>query len=169
MIAAVQAALEHQGIDDTIADVGQFEPRGTTGALFAGGMIGDTVGGVFGGAGDLIGGAAGAIGGIHAASSASGLPTHMMVGASATAVYGFKMASGGRRAEPRDLLFAVPLADLEIKVHGRVNVRILELINEQTGSKIELEGNRLPLTHSHDLIRYLAGDDAIAAADKATK
>ncbi len=89
----------------------------------------------------------------------------MMVGASEKAVYGFAMAAGGRRHEPHDLLFAVPRSALEIKVHGRVNVRTLELINDETGSKIELEGSRLPLTHSHDLIRYLAGDEAAEQAD----
>src|SRR4051812_25036481 len=89
MIAAVQAALDHHGIEDTIEDVGQFEPRGTTGALFAGGMIGDSVGEVIGGGADAIGGAVGALAGIHSASDASGLPTHMLVGASPKAVYGF--------------------------------------------------------------------------------
>jgi hypothetical protein len=165
MIAAVQAALDHHGIDDTVVDVGQFEPRGTTGALFAGGFAGDAVGDALGGGAEILGGAVGSLAGIHAAGAAQGLPLHVMVGASAKAVYGFAMAAGGRRHEPHDLLFAVPRSALEIKVHGRVNVRTLELINEETGSKIELEGNRLPITHSHDLIRYLAGDDAAQQAD----
>ena len=52
-----------------------------------------------------------------------------------------------------------------MKVHGRVNVRILELVQAETGAKIELEGNRLPITHSHDLIKYLAGHEAAVAAD----
>jgi hypothetical protein len=38
-----------------------------------------------------------------------------------------------------------------------VNVRVLELIDEASGSKIELEGNRLPITHSKDVIDELKG------------
>jgi hypothetical protein len=38
-----------------------------------------------------------------------------------------------------------------------VNVRILELIDNASGSRIELEGNRLPVTHSKDVIDALGG------------
>jgi hypothetical protein len=66
------------------------------------------------------------------------------------------MASGGRTKEPHQLLFQVPRAGLEVKVHKRVNVRVLELIHPDSGSKIELEGNRLPITHSKDVIEFLS-------------
>jgi hypothetical protein len=36
-----------------------------------------------------------------------------------------------------------------------VNVRVLELIDNSSDSRIELEGNRLPLTHSKDVIHIL--------------
>jgi hypothetical protein len=98
----------------------------------------------------------GSIAGMHASAEARGLPLHMLVGASTSTVYGFKMAAGGRRGEPHELAFRVPREGLEVKVHSRVNVRVLELIDNETGSKIELEGSRLPITHSHDLITYLA-------------
>jgi hypothetical protein len=149
MINAVQAALDDAGIDDTIRAVGQLEPRGTVGGLFAGGFIGDELGG-------SVGGAVGAIAGMHAGAAASGMPREMLVGASDSTIYGFKM-HGGRRGEPELLLFRVPRAGLEVKVHSRVNVRVLELIEPQSGSKIELEGNRLPITHSKDLIEFVAG------------
>ena len=42
-------------------------------------------------------------------------------------------------------------------MHARVNVRVLELIDAATGSRIELEGNRIPLTHSKDVIHNLIG------------
>jgi hypothetical protein len=132
-----------------------------TGSLFAGGFIGDEIGG-------SIGGAAGAIAGIHANSASRGMPLHMMVGASDTTIYGFKMGKHGRRDEPHELLFRMPRTETVVKVHGRVNVRILELIDEATGSKIELEGNRIPITHSHDLIKFVAGPQAISAADSAS-
>ena len=50
-----------------------------------------------------------------------------------------------------------------------MNVRILELIDPETGSTVELEGNRLPITHSHDFIKYLAGDAAVDDADAQAK
>ena len=163
MIKAVQAALDHRDIADTIVEVGQFEPRGMMGAIFAGGFIGSEVGGMFGEAGDAIGTATGYIAGREANADSHGMPKEMFVAASETTVYAFKMHS--RRKEPDDLVFQVPRADLDVKVHARVNVRVLELTDTKTGSKIELEGNRLPITHAHDLIKYLAGADAIAAAD----
>jgi hypothetical protein len=166
MIKAVQAALDDHGISDTIVEVGQFEPRGTIGSVFAGGLVGGELGGAFGEAGDAIGTAGGFIAGREANAESRGLPKEMFVAASETTVYGFKMRT--RRKEPEDLVFQVPRAGLDVKVHGRVNVRVLELVDEKTGSKIELEGNRLPITHSHDLIKYLAGGDAIAAADAAS-
>jgi hypothetical protein len=52
-------------------------------------------------------------------------------------------------------VFQLPRADLTVKVHQRVNVRVLELIEEASGSRIELEGNRLPVTHSKDVIQEL--------------
>jgi hypothetical protein len=39
----------------------------------------------------------------------------------------------------------------------RVNVRVLELIHDESGSRIELEGNRLPVTQSKDVIEGLRG------------
>jgi hypothetical protein len=36
-----------------------------------------------------------------------------------------------------------------------VNVRVLELIDEASGGRVELEGNRVPMTHSKDVIAAL--------------
>jgi hypothetical protein len=33
---------------------------------------------------------------------------------------------------------------------------VLELVNERTGQSIHLEGNRLPITHSKDVMELLA-------------
>jgi hypothetical protein len=158
MVKAVQAALDHRGIDDTVRRVGQFEPRGTVGSMFAGGLVGGEVGGALGGVGDAVGTAAGALGGIAATSGARGMPSQILVGASDSTIYGFAMAKGGRRGVPHDLVFQVPRQGLDVKVHKRVNVRVLELIDRTTGSKIELEGNRLPVTHSHDLISFVTAE-----------
>ena len=77
----------------------------------------------------------------------------MLIGVSDSVVYGFAGAS--RRKEPTQLAFQTPREGLTIKVHQRVNVRVLELIHEDSDSRIELEGNRMPVTHSKDVIQAL--------------
>jgi hypothetical protein len=154
MVDAIQQALTDRGIEDEVIAAGQFNPRGHSGGLFAGGMAGDEVGGAVGGVADAVGTAAGSLAGMKAVDAASGLPEWMLVGVTATTVYGF--AGRSRRKEPTDLVFQAPRSSLTAKVHQRVNVRVLELIDEASGSKIELEGNRVPLTHSKDVIETLA-------------
>ena len=156
MIELVQGALAARGIEDELEAVGQFNPRGHTGGLFVGGLVGSDAGGAIGGAvGDAIGLGAGSIAGMHAHDAASGLPATMLVAVSATTVYGF--AAKTRHSEPTEIAFQLPRGQLEVKVHQRVNVRVLELIDEGSGSRIELEGNRLPLTHTKDVIDHLTG------------
>jgi hypothetical protein len=155
MVEAVQQALAARGIDDEVVAVGQFNPRGHTGGLFVGGLAGGAAGGRFGGVADAVGTAAGSMAGTRAADAASGLPETMLVGVTATTVYGF--AGRSRRAVPTELAFEVPRAGLTAKVHQRVNVRVLELIHDDSGSRIELEGNRIPVTHSKDVIEELTG------------
>jgi hypothetical protein len=149
-----QAALEHMGIDDEIIVAGQFSPRGRTGAGFVGGMLGSELGGTMGSIGDAAGLVAGYTAGTHMAEAESGLPLDMIVGVSATHVYGFAAAT--RHSEPHAIVFQVPRENLTVHVHKRVNVRILELVDESSGSRIELEGNRIPLTHSKDVISELS-------------
>ncbi len=153
MVELVQHALRDRGVDDEVLAVGQFNPRGHTGGLFAGGLLGSEVGGSVGELGDAVGLAAGSIAGQHAADRASGLPEKMLVGVSATTVYG--LAASTRHSEPTEIVFQVPREGLSVKVHQRVNVRVLELIDDATGSRIELEGNRLPVTHTKDVIELL--------------
>jgi len=153
MIELAQDALRERGIDDELVAVGQFNPRGHSGGSFAGGMIGSDIGDAFGGIGDAVGLVGGFAAGSRAADAGSGLPSWMMVGVSASTVYG--LAGRDRRKEPTALVFQLARADLTVKVHQRVNVRVLELIEEASGSRIELEGNRLPVTHSKDVIQEL--------------
>ena len=154
MVEKVQYALAGLGIDDELLAAGIFFPRGHTGAGFAGGMLGadagDKLGGLAGGAGL----AAGLLAGQHAADARSGLPERMLVGVSARAVYGFDTHREGGR-EPTDLVFRVPRSQLEVKVHQRVNVRVLELIDSESGAKVELEGSRVPTVHAGEVIDAL--------------
>ena len=153
MLELVQDALAARGIDDRVVAVGQFEPRGHTGGLFVGGLLGGDAGGLLGSVGEAVGTGAGALAGMRAADAGSGLPDQMLIGVSETTVYGF--AAPTRHSEPTALAFQVPRAGVTAKVHQRVNVRVLELIDDASGSRIELEGNRLPLTHSKDVIDHL--------------
>jgi hypothetical protein len=146
MVDLVQGALAGHGITDEVLAAGQFNPRGHSGGMFAGGLAGSE-------AGEAVGLGAGSVAGRRAADARSGLPASMLLGVSGTMVYGFAAAT--RRSEPTSLVVQVPRANLTVKVHQRVNVRVLELIDNSSNSRIELEGNRLPLTHSKDVIHIL--------------
>ena len=153
IVEVVNGALASAGIQDTVIAAGEFNPRGHSGAGFAGGWIGGDIGGSMGSLGDSIATVGGYVAGTRAHDAATGLPERMVVGVSETMVYGF----AGNRAHPKALAFRVPREGLEAKVHQRVNVRVLELIDTDSGSRIELEGNRIPLTHSKDVIHALTG------------
>jgi len=155
MVGLIEGVLRAHGVEDELIAAGQFNPRGHTGGLFVGGLAGGDIGGMLGGAGEAVGVGAGSLAGMRAADAASGLPSKMLVGVSANTVYGFAAAT--RHSEPTALAFQVPRAGLTVKVHQRVNLRILELIDDASGSRIELEGNRLPATHSKDVIEALTG------------
>jgi hypothetical protein len=154
MLDAVQEALARTGIEDELVAVGLFFPRGHTGGAFAGGLLGGGVGDALGGVAGDVGVVAGAIGGQHAADAAASLPERMLVGVSATAVYGFD-THRERQREPTELIFQLPRSRLDVRVHPRVNVRVVELIDETTGSKVELEGQRLPGFHVSEVIDAL--------------
>jgi hypothetical protein len=151
IVEVVNEALASAGIADTVIAAGEFNPRGHLGAGFAGGWIGGDIGGAMGSLGDSIATVGGYEAGTRAHDAATGLPSRMVVGVSQTMVYGF----AGNRIHPKALAFQVPREGLEAKVHQRVNVRVLELIETESGSRIELEGMRLPITHSKDVIQEL--------------
>jgi hypothetical protein len=153
IVEVVNEALAAAAIDDTAITAGEFNPRGHSGAGFAGGLIGGDVGDVIGSPAGGIGAAGGYLAGTRAHDAATGLPERMVVAVSETTVYGF----AGNRAHPQALVFRVPREGLEAKVHQRVNVRVLELIDTEGGWRIELEGMRLPITHSEDVIQELTG------------
>lgn len=155
MVQAMNQALATLGIGDTVEVAGQFRPRGTSGAFVAGGLIGSVAGDAFGGVGDAVGGVAGAWSGAAAAAHSRDLPEYMLVGVSSSMVYG--MPGRSRHQAPDRLVFAVARAGLRAVEHPRGAVRVLELIHDDSGSAIELEGSRVPVTHSKDVIAVLTG------------
>ncbi|HEY6637581.1 MAG TPA: hypothetical protein VIZ61_07855 [Solirubrobacterales bacterium] len=150
---AVQQALAREGLADEVLAAGQFNPRGHTGSMFGGGLAGSSVGEVAGSVGEAVGDIAGAAAGMRANEEATGMPQWMLIGVTADAVYGFEGRS--RSKEPGALVFKANRAGLEVKVHQRVNVRVLELIHPESGSRIELEGSRVPVAHAKDVIEAL--------------
>jgi hypothetical protein len=151
IVEVVNQALASAGIEDTVVAAGEFYPRGHTGAGFAGGLLGGGVGDAIGSPAGGIGTAGGYLAGTHAHDASTGLPERMVVGVSQTEVYGF----AGNRSRPQQLVFRVRREGLEVAVHQRVNVRVLELVDRRSGSRVELEGMRLPITHSKDVIEEL--------------
>ena len=114
-------------------------PRGRTGKAFLGGFIGSEVGGDLGGnLGSAVGLAAGFMAGERVRQRVR-LPPFMLLGVSATQVYGFEGRSGARN-RPSSSSRSSRGADGQGA--RPVNVRVLELIDEATDSRIELEGNR---------------------------
>jgi hypothetical protein len=107
MVDKVQEALSRVRIEDEVVAAGMFFPRGHSGAMFAGGMVGGDVGGELGRLAGDVGLVAGAIGAGTAADAASGLPERMMVAVSASTVYGFDTHREHGR-EPTDLVFRLP-------------------------------------------------------------
>jgi hypothetical protein len=154
MVDKLQAALARLGIEDDVIAGAMFFPRGHFGGAFAGGLVGGELGDQVGGLAGGIGMAGGVIAGQRAADAASGLPERMLVGVSATSVYGFDTQREHER-EPTDLIFQLPRTQLDVRVHQRVNVRVVELIDTATGSKLELEGARLPGFHVGDVLDAL--------------
>jgi hypothetical protein len=154
MIEVVQEAMDDQGIEDKVTAVGEFLPRGTIGAGEIGGLVGSSAGDLAGNMVGSIAGAAGFIAGMHRQQDASGLPRRMLVGVSPQAVYGF--VERNRHTEPGGLIFRAPRDKLTVKVHERVSVRVLELIEDDTGAKIELEGSRIPTgPHATEVFKAL--------------
>jgi hypothetical protein len=151
IVDVVNQTLTSAGIEDSVIAAGEFNPRGHSGAGFAGGWIGGDIGDALPSPVGGIATVGGYLAGTKGHDAATGLPEWMVVGVSETTVYGF----AGRRSHPKALAFRVPREGLEAKVHQRVNVRVLELIDTESGSRIELEGNRLPISHSKDVIEEL--------------
>ena len=121
MVEAVATALQELGVPAEVEAAGEFQPRGHSGAMFAGGFVGDELGGSLPGPGDAVATVGGAIAGARLHDAASGLPGWMIVGVTPGHVCGF--AAAARRREAGALVFRVPRASLDVKVHGRVNVR----------------------------------------------
>jgi hypothetical protein len=156
MVQRVGETLAEHGLQEEVLAAGMFFPRGHTGSMFVGGFAGDTVGGAGGDLASSVGTVGGAIGAAKAHDAASGLPERVIVAVTPSAVLGFdSVRDHGRR--PTEVVFNVARAGLTTKVHQRVNVRILELVDDATGASVQLEGSRVPTLHTGDVFKALRG------------
>src|SRR4051794_41433648 len=106
MVQAVETALREQGSAEDVVAAGQFMPRGHTGSMFAGGLVGDSLGGPDGDLVDSVATVGGSMAGAHLHDQASGLPGHLLVGVTSTHVYGFDAAHRHSPAGP--MVFRIP-------------------------------------------------------------
>ena len=155
LIERTTEVLAESGAPENVEAAGIFNPRGHTGSMFAGGIVGDGIAGAGPDLVNAIGTVGGAVAGAKVHDATTGLPEWLVVAVTPTSVVGFD--TDGRRRPTRPI-FRLERARLETKVHQRVNVRILELIHKDTGSSVQLEGNRIPLLHTKDVIKALHGD-----------
>jgi hypothetical protein len=93
MVSLVQGAVAARGITDEVLAAGQFNPRGHSGGMFAGGLAGSEAGGLLGEGAEAVSLGVGSVAGMRAADARSGLPASMLIGVSNTMVYGFAAAT----------------------------------------------------------------------------
>ena len=63
MVGIVETALREVGVPEEVTAAGQFMPRGHTGSMFAGGLVGDSLAGSAGGLADSVGTVGGSLAG----------------------------------------------------------------------------------------------------------
>jgi hypothetical protein len=156
MVDKVTDALARRGIQDEIVAAALFFPRGHFGGAFGDGLIGGDLGDRMSGLAGGLDAVGGALAGQRANNGVSALPERMLVGVSATSVYGFDTRRE-REPEPTELVFRLPRSRLDVRVHGRVSVRAVELFDRTTGARVELEGARMPGFHVGDVLHALRG------------
>lgn len=153
LVERVHEVLVRRGVKDDVLAAGIFFPRGHTGGMFAGGFAGEGLTGSLGNLASGFGVAGGAVAGGRAVDAASGLPERIVVAVTASSVFGFDSRREHGRM-PTDVVFALPRATLTAKVHQRVHVRILELV-DPSGSSVQLEGSRVPTLHTGEVFKAL--------------
>jgi hypothetical protein len=145
MVEMVRAAVTDLGVDDRIVAAGEFNPRGTPDRCSSAGSPATTSPARSGSPpGRSAHGASGTSSAVCRRARSSASPTGRCTG-----------SPGDARSSTGGLVFNVDRSAVRVEVHQRVNVRIVELIDEASGSRIELEGNRLPVTPSKDVIDHL--------------
>ena len=153
MVEIVESALRELGVPEEVTAAGQFMPRGHTGSMFAGGLVGDSLTGSLGGLADSVGTVGGSLAGAHVHDASTGLPGTMLVGVTPTHVCAFDSRS--RHKRPGRSSSGCPGSGSGWRFTSGSTCGSWSSWTRSTGSRIELEGNRIPLTHSKDVIEAL--------------
>ncbi|MGY1711857.1 hypothetical protein ACI8AC_20365 [Geodermatophilus sp. SYSU D00758] len=153
LLAAAQSIV---GEEDTLLAAGVFQPRGTQGGMAAGAAVG---GGLAGGVAALATTATGlALGERAGAAAGHGLavPRWTVLAVSATRIYAFVGEGHGLAVRPVELFSVLDRGVVRTRVHQRVGVRVLELVDARTDDTLELESARLGGWHGSDVLARLA-------------
>jgi len=152
LVERAQAAV---GDADTIVAAAWFQPRGTSGGLYGGGSIGESIGhmaggGLLGAVGSMAGSAAGYELERHAddhLASAGGqvhhIPFESLVAVSDRRIYAWSVTLRGGHIEPKDLVFSLDRDRIAVTVHSRVAVRTVTIVDEDGGDQWEFESARV--------------------------
>ena len=152
LLAEAQALV---GGDDALLAAGVFQPRGTQAGMTGGAAVG---GGLAQGVAGLAATAAGiAIGqrAGNAAAHSQQVPRWTVLAVSPSRIYAFTGQGEGLAIRPVKLFAALDRARITTRVHQRIGVQVLELIDEDTGDTLELETARLGRWHGTDVLKQL--------------
>ncbi|MEX1218408.1 MAG: hypothetical protein WEA11_07820 [Acidimicrobiales bacterium] len=152
VVAIAQKAV---GDTDTIIAAAWFRPRGTSGGTLvgmdAGNMASDMAGGGLTGAvlqfaGTFIGFKKGRNSGGLVSRTDDGMVIHQvpyfsLIAVSEKNIYAWHVGHNATQRTAGEVLFALPRAEIEVKVHVRATVRTFEVLHASASEKWEFEGN----------------------------
>ncbi len=154
--ALLSQAQEVVGQDDVLLAAGVFQPRGTQAGVSGGAAVG---GGLARGVAGMALTAAGiAVGGLAGQTAAGDLPTPRwtVLAVSANRIYGLTGHGEGFAIRPGEVFAVLRRDEVETRVHERVGVRVLEIVETASGTALELETARLGGRHGTDVLRLLS-------------
>jgi hypothetical protein len=140
---------------EQVLAAGVFQPRGTSGAMAAGGALGMTGRGI-----DMAVGGAQILGAGQEAATLEQEPRWTIVAVTPTRVLAFEGRTHGMNWEPGELYAQFSRDRLAVTVHGRLNVRVLVLEDTSDGQTLELETNRIGPQHGAVVVELLAKDSS---------
>ncbi|MGA9279079.1 hypothetical protein [Ilumatobacter sp.] len=157
----IDLAREATG-DQTITVAGDFQPKGMTWKVAAGGAAGSVLGDAVGGdVGQSIGSMAGYTAGRYAATSGE-LPPVIILAASPEKLYLMTSnnAKGIILVKHLLLIDTLDRANLTVEMHQKMTVRTAIITDSSTGHEYKIEGKRILFHHMNDMLDALGVHDS---------
>jgi hypothetical protein len=157
----IDLAREATG-DSDITVAGDFQPKGMTWKVAAGGAAGSVLGDAVGGdIAQTIGTVGGMAAGRYAATSGE-LPPVIILAASRDKLYLMTSnnAKGIILAKHLLLIDTLERSNLSVEMHQRVSVRTAVITDSSTGHEYKIEGKRILFHHMNDMLDALEMHDA---------